>query len=150
MLYSRLTFTSFRDCAYQNIRLDATPMFPDGFHPVLSGLLPDMSASSRPIPRSTTAGVTYYFIDFGISVQPPSDVGVTLVVGCDGLDQEPPELHQDHPYDPFKLDIFIIGNLFRRRFLDVSPVSSVSSSADIPRLSRCSQILTSCPPLLNT
>lgn len=108
-----------RDCSYQNIRMDSAGMFPDGFHPVLSGFLPDLSGPSWPIPRSSTAGVKYYFTDFGISVDFPPHTHERLAVGGDGLDQEPPELHEDYPYDPFKLDIFIIGNLIRRRFLDV-------------------------------
>ena len=50
---------------------------------------------------------------------------IDYVVGEDGRDQEVPELSDDIPYDPFKVDIFIIGNLFRRMFYDVSLSSFV-------------------------
>ncbi|KAI0369568.1 hypothetical protein BV20DRAFT_1053161 [Pilatotrama ljubarskyi] len=40
-----------------------------------------------------------------------SEEGPRLVTGKLGLDRQPPELSDDVPYDPFKLDVFLIGNL---------------------------------------
>ena len=34
-----------------------------------------------------------------------------------GWDRDPPELSATNPYDPFKLDIFIFGNMFKREFV---------------------------------
>lgn len=110
---------------------DPAPLFPDGFHPVFAHYLPDLSGAAYPIPRSSV-DIKYYFIDFGISVYVRPDTYPKLAEGNAGLDREPPELSLPDPYDPFKLDIFILGNLFRRRFVDVrmSSFSTQSPTAD--------------------
>ena len=63
--------------------------------------------------------VKYYFVDYGISSYFPSGSQAKLVVGTEGRDQDVPELSDDVPYDPFKVDIFTIGNVIRRLFCDV-------------------------------
>ncbi|KAI0040980.1 hypothetical protein FA95DRAFT_789254 [Auriscalpium vulgare] len=110
-----------RDCALPNIMMDASAMYPEGFHPIEQGFLPDRSASA-PYHTRLSAGVKYYFVDYGISSEFPldSDPASRLVVGRLGRDQEPPELSNTVPYDPFKLDIFIIGNIFRREYYEAS------------------------------
>ena len=100
--------------------MDADAMYPEGFHPVSLGHRPDYSGLARHISRTAVGGVKYYFIDFGISVHLPGDLRSKLVTGIDGRDRDPPELSDTQPYDPFKLDIFIIGNMFRREFREVS------------------------------
>ncbi|KAJ3004551.1 hypothetical protein NUW54_g4764 [Trametes sanguinea] len=105
-----------RDCAYKNVMMDASALFPQGFHPDMDYKLPDMSAPAPVLSRSV-APVRYYLIDFGISTRLTPDMP-RLVVGRDGLDQEPPELSNTVPYDPFKLDVFLIGNLIRRRIYE--------------------------------
>ncbi|KAI0334855.1 hypothetical protein GY45DRAFT_1242123 [Cubamyces sp. BRFM 1775] len=104
-----------RDCAYKNIMMDASALFPRGFHPVAQTALPD-AVTSAPVLSRSAARVHYYFIDFGISTRfDPKSSSPRLVTGKDGLDQEPPELSKTIPYDPFKLDVFLIGNLVRSR-----------------------------------
>lgn len=95
--------------------MDATPLFPNGFHPVRQRSLPDVSGTA---PRRTRveAPVRYYYIDFGISVRIPPETQPKLATGILGRDRDPPELLSDEPYDPFKLDVFIIGNLLRKEF----------------------------------
>ena len=94
-------------------------MYPKGFHPVISTFLPDMSGAAKKIPRrDARPPVKYYFIDFGISSRIPSD-GPKLVLGRDGIDREVPELSSTVPYDPFKVDIFVLGNLFEALIYDV-------------------------------
>ncbi|KAJ3473918.1 hypothetical protein NLI96_g12754 [Meripilus lineatus] len=103
-----------RDCATMNIMMDAGSMFPNGFHPVhkwcdRSGIeTATYHTRSEHPPR-------YYFTDFGISSYFPPDSN-PLVVGRDGRDSEVPELSWTVPYNPFKTDIFIIGNLFKNEF----------------------------------
>jgi hypothetical protein len=95
-------------------------MFPLGFHPVKDLLLHDVSTPAPIIPRRD-AGVKYYFIDYGISSYfPAGEPQPHRVVGLDGRDQDVPELSNEVPYDPFKVDIFTIGNVFLREFCDVS------------------------------
>lgn len=107
-----------RDCAYKNIMMDASAMFPQGFHPMRELALPDVSGLA-PILHRVDVPVRYYYIDFGISTRFATNQGPTLVLGTQGLDDEVPELSDTIPYDPFKTDIFIVGNLFRQQFLQV-------------------------------
>ncbi|OJT09372.1 hypothetical protein TRAPUB_14154 [Trametes pubescens] len=115
-----------RDCAYKNIMMDASALFPQGFHPVIQSLLPDASGEAYALSRATVP-IRYCFIDFGISSRFAPDASSRLVVGSLGLDREPPELSPTMPYDPFKLDVFLIGNLIRRHFCDVCTAHSISS-----------------------
>lgn len=93
--------------------MDASALYPHGFHPVLTDLLPTADKPTQPLSRFTTP-IKYYYVDFGISVQIPLDSLPKRAVGRDGLDQEVPELSDTVPYDPFKVDIFILGNVFRK------------------------------------
>ena len=99
--------------------MDASPLFPLGFHPVYDKSLPSGQGLSWPLSRAHYP-VKYYFIDYSISVHIPPDVKPKLTVGFLGRDQEPPELSDVTPYDPFKLDIFILGNMFRKELYNVS------------------------------
>jgi len=98
--------------------VDATNMYPLGFHPVRDRFLDDVSTLTTVIPRSEL-GVKYYFVDFGISSYFPSGSQTRLVLGTAGRDQDVPELSDEVPYDPFKVDIFTIGNVFRQLFYEV-------------------------------
>jgi len=106
-----------RDCVMHNFLMDADAMYPEGFHPVKQMYKRDYSGWATYIPRSV-AGVRYYFADFGISTHLPEENPQKLVTGVKGRDQQPPELSETVPYDPFKLDIFIIGNMLRQEFCD--------------------------------
>lgn len=103
--------------------MDASNMYPLGFHPVRDIFLNDVTTVAPIIPRSV-AGVKYYFVDFGISSYFPAGSQERLVLGTAGRDQDVPELSDEVPYDPFKVDIFTIGNVFRQIFRDVSRFSS--------------------------
>ncbi|KAI0057008.1 hypothetical protein BV25DRAFT_1995244 [Artomyces pyxidatus] len=105
-----------RDCSLANLMMDGTAMYPQGHHPIHQSELPDLSADAPFHPR-LFVGVRYYYVDFGISSTTPPGAP-SLVVGTLGRDQEVPELSDDVPYDPFKVDIFTIGNVFRREFDD--------------------------------
>jgi len=97
--------------------MDGDAMYPDGFHPISLRRTPDYSGFAKYKSR-TIAGAKYYYVDFGISVYVPEALRPKLVTGVLGRDQDPPELSDSVPYDPFKLDIFIIGNMFRREFYE--------------------------------
>ncbi|KAI0693495.1 kinase-like domain-containing protein [Cytidiella melzeri] len=108
-----------RDCAYKNIMMDGSSLYPKGFHPVVSNLLPDVRTTAKPYARFTAPQpVKYYFVDFGISESFAVDQTSRLVVGTDGLDADVPELSDDKPYDPFKVDIFILGNFFKQQIFN--------------------------------
>lgn len=105
----------YRDCAFKNILMDANSLYPNGFHPVMLDRLPDNS-DDAPVLSRAQRPVKYYYVDFGISVCIPSDSQNKLVVGTLGRDQDVPELSTTVPYDPFKVDVFIIGNLLLKTF----------------------------------
>jgi len=107
--------------------MDADAMYPEGFHPIRKMYKADYSGYATPISRSE-AGVKYYFIDFGISVHIPEDAYPKLVTGNLGRDQTPPELSKEVPYDPFKLDVYILGNMFKRELTEVR----ITFSAELP------------------
>jgi hypothetical protein len=107
-----------RDCSAPNIMMDATNMYPLGFHPVRDRFLDDVSTRAPVIPRSYVE-VKYYFVDYGISSYFPPGSQRELVLGTAGRDQDVPELSDEVPYDPFKVDIFTIGNVFHQLFHEV-------------------------------
>jgi hypothetical protein len=106
------------DCVMRNLLMDADAMYPEGFHPIKPTFKRDYSGRATYIPRSV-AGVRYYFADFGLSVHIPEEEPQKLVTGDLGRDQDPPELSESVPYDPFKLDMFIIGNMLRQEIHNV-------------------------------
>lgn len=99
--------------------VDASALFPKGFHPVKTIFLPNAQTPATILPRSS-ANLTYYYVDYGISHYFPPGKPRQPIVGTYGRDREVPELSSTVPYDPFKVDIFIIGNMLRHTFHDVS------------------------------
>ena len=68
----------------------------------------------RPLPRRiarSPAGVRYFFVDFGISVQYGSHSERAFVVGRVGLNRSAPEASKTVPYDPFPLDVRLFGDM---------------------------------------
>jgi hypothetical protein len=100
--------------------MDADAMYPEGFHPISLNHTPDYSGLAKYTSRTAVGGVKYYFIGFGISVHIPKNLGEQMVTGIMGRDRDPPELSETKPYDPFKLDVFIIGNMLKREFQEVN------------------------------
>lgn len=102
-----------RDVAETNILMDADVLYPHGFHPAATDKLPDAIRNAWPYTRfSAPSSVRYYFADFGLSVRIPPEAP-RLVTGYIGADRDAPELSDDVPYDPFKVDIYVLGNVFR-------------------------------------
>lgn len=94
--------------------MDASSMYPKGFHPIQRNFL--MNAVDR-APSVHRVGayppVKYYFIDFGLSSRSTPGKPPPLVLGINGADRDVPELSSSVPYDPFKVDIFMLGNVFK-------------------------------------
>ncbi|KAI0363711.1 hypothetical protein BV20DRAFT_1039768 [Pilatotrama ljubarskyi] len=106
-----------RDCAYNNVMMDATALYPRGFHPILTHSLPGANGYAPVLSRSGVR-VKYFFLDFGISTRFSPDDTSRKVLGVDGLEETVPELSNEVPYDPFKTDVYIVGKLFRQVFLE--------------------------------
>ena len=86
--------------------------------------MPAGGKDAKPLRRSDVKGVRYYIIDFGISSYFKDPVAPRLVTGPDGLDNEVPELHREAPYDPFPVDIFILGNMYKKLFVEVGTLGA--------------------------
>lgn len=97
--------------------MDGRPLFPRGHHPVRIDYTPD-AIFDAPFLTRQDHPVRYYFIDFGISSYFKTGEA-PLVTGTKGRDKEPPELSDTLPYDPFPLDIFILGNVYLKEFVQV-------------------------------
>ncbi|KAJ6569181.1 hypothetical protein B0H19DRAFT_1256840 [Mycena capillaripes] len=60
----------------------------------------------------------YYYIDFGLSVRFPSREARRLVSGdCGRLRKHVTEISETVPYDPFKVDIRLVGEMLRSEFM---------------------------------
>ncbi|TDL22598.1 hypothetical protein BD410DRAFT_748340 [Rickenella mellea] len=107
-----------RDCAIQNIMMDAGEMFPNGFHPYAPWLERNGETKAKPLRRNDVS-VKYYFIDFGISSLFTDPDKPRLVSGNDGHDHEPPEftMVSQIRYNPFILDVFILGNVYKKQIV---------------------------------
>lgn len=100
--------------------MDGSEMYPEGFHPIRQHLDPSAKIEVVPMTR-TMAKPKYYIIDFDGAVSFPADMPARFrtSTGKHGADDEVPEMSQNGPYDPFKVDIFQFGNVLKREFLEV-------------------------------
>ncbi|EJD38714.1 hypothetical protein AURDEDRAFT_128716 [Auricularia subglabra TFB-10046 SS5] len=106
-----------RDCTDWNIMQDSTSAFPGlRCHPWHCDMSEDMQKPYTPLPRCMCM-FRYYFIDFGVSSRHDGP-GPHLVTGAVCRDATAPELSETVPYDPFKLDIYLIGNHFLQEYLN--------------------------------
>ncbi|KAG6898507.1 hypothetical protein C0995_009433, partial [Termitomyces sp. Mi166 len=62
--------------------------------------------------RSSARPMQYYFIDFDISKQYLVDEKIETSTGLSGQDRTVPEMLDNKPYDPFKVDVYQLGNAF--------------------------------------
>lgn len=102
--------------------LDAPDMFPKGWHAERQSILPDFSGLVRARRRKFTRGIKYRFIDFGISRAFESYEARKKVIGSACQDKTVPEFQTGEFYDPFKLDIYTLGNVFKKRLIEACPL----------------------------
>ncbi|OCB91920.1 hypothetical protein A7U60_g788 [Sanghuangporus baumii] len=104
-----------RDCSDMNIMFDGAGMYPNGFHASVWNL-DERGIPTYPRRRRDVQSVRYYFTDFGLSSR-FLDGEPHVVTGMSGLDKEVPELQLPlNRYDPFPVDVFILGNVFKNNF----------------------------------
>ncbi|KAG6901292.1 hypothetical protein C0995_014003 [Termitomyces sp. Mi166 len=90
--------------------VDATGLIPGGFHFVKPDTRDGVNRWTEWRERGSIRSLRYYFIDFDLSRQYPTNVDVRDV-GLLGQDQSYPERSATIPYDPFKTDIYQLGNV---------------------------------------
>lgn len=99
--------------------MDASTMYPDSWHHLLVNRSVDIRKKARHYTR-TEMPPRYLLIDFGFSQLSPSMPPREHVLI--GHDKTVPE-HQNPPpegVDPFAVDVYCLGNMIRRIFLEVS------------------------------
>ena len=95
--------------------MDASKMYPDGFHPIQRDILPDYSRVVKPLPRSE-AIPKYYYTGFDVSIFISSDAVKADPTNPQAASSEatpPPELAA------FKVDIAAMGALLEKEIFEV-------------------------------
>ncbi|KAJ7613816.1 hypothetical protein DFH06DRAFT_1274514 [Mycena polygramma] len=113
-----------RDCAANNIIMDGQHLYPEGFHPQYQFVNSDMSARARQRFTRTERPPKYYLIDFGISVHFKPGQHSPFARPIIGADSSVPEFQNGGnliPQDVFRTDIYYLGNLMFREFLEKRP-----------------------------
>lgn len=110
---------AFRDLCALNIMYNAEKVYPKGYHPASVLLTSDVQDFAPRISRTAAGGVRYYVTDFGISTR-FNEGEDRLVKGVACQDDTVPELSNIVPYNPFPVDIYTLGNVFKEDLLDVS------------------------------
>ncbi|TFY60104.1 hypothetical protein EVJ58_g5352 [Rhodofomes roseus] len=110
-----------RDISILNVMMDAIPLYSKGlWHPRAARMTRDFSGVAKHVSR-TERPVRYFYIDFGLSRKYNSADGPPRELPILGGDKSVPEF-QEHGYnvasDPFRTDIYYLGNLFRITFLN--------------------------------
>ncbi|KAJ6625323.1 kinase-like domain-containing protein [Mycena sp. CBHHK59/15] len=116
-----------RDCSGRNIMLDASTMYPDGYHFQYPKLKRDYYSGTAKFYTRTQRPPKYYLIDFGLSrnydtrdpppLEPPIRGGDKTVPEFQFTDDGGPE-----PCDPFPTDIYYLGNMILYDFLEGDPL----------------------------
>lgn len=101
--------------------MDARALLPDGWHPQNWQAYLNGSTLVFNLSRTAVGGVRYYYIDFGISTFRES-----LVTGIHGQERAP-ELSETAMYDPYKLDVYILGKAYSEYIDRVSGVCHAAS-----------------------
>jgi serine/threonine protein kinase len=103
-----------RDCTANNIMLDPSGMYPNGFHPTQINRSQDFTGRAK---RHTRTGrpPRYYLIDFGLSREYASRDAFDEPLS--GGDRSAPEHGHGGQCNPFKTDIYYLGNLVREEFI---------------------------------
>ncbi|RDB27934.1 hypothetical protein Hypma_002169 [Hypsizygus marmoreus] len=101
-----------RDACYFNLMMDASKLIPKGFHYIKpythDGVTFDYKMEWRE--RWAVKPNHYYFIDFGLSSRYPANVKNIKDTGIIGQDKSVPECSLTVPYNPFKMDVYQLGN----------------------------------------
>ena len=98
--------------------MDAKSLVPTGWHFVAPFCEPDGMTRIAPLDRKRHP-VRYYFIGFGNCFHIPRHQRSTPIKGIGGGDCDVPELLNGQAYDPFKLDIYTLGNVIDKHLHEV-------------------------------
>lgn len=118
------------DCCILNIMMDGSELYPEGFHPVVPSLKLNYRDLAPELRRRDVSNVKYLFTDYGVSSRFDDPSAPRLVLGTECQDRTVPELSRTIPYDPFPVDVYTLGNVYREALLEVSTTSLPLSISD--------------------
>jgi hypothetical protein len=103
----------------RNIAIDPREIYPEFFHPMKTMFKRDFNDFARHFTR-TQRPPKYYFTDFGLSRKyDPSEINPREIPILGG-DKEVPEFqNSNEPCDPFPTDVFYLGNMIKKDFIQV-------------------------------
>ncbi|KAF8122885.1 kinase-like domain-containing protein [Boletus edulis] len=127
LVYMHERNVAHRDCAAENILMDGTNLYKDGWHPMSTWLARDGRDNLCLSRKRFEVEIKYYFIDFGLSTQFSPGQRERLVTGELGRIQAP-EQSSGLPYDPFKLDVYYLGHVYQTKIVEVCILYLVTSS----------------------
>jgi hypothetical protein len=96
--------------------MDATQLYPRGYHPGMIWLEPDSKKSAKPLTR-TQKPTKYFYVDFGISQRFESYEARRKTEPIPGGDKSVPEFKDGGdqiPQDPFATDVYYLGHVMQR------------------------------------
>ncbi len=98
--------------------MDASGMYPKGFHPSSNSLDVDAVYDAKYLSRTKAKSVKYFYIDFEMSrlIRSKSDRRMRMQQGPSKL---APEIKNRQTYDPFPADIYYLGSVYGTHLLEV-------------------------------
>ncbi|KAF5366350.1 hypothetical protein D9757_011468 [Collybiopsis confluens] len=106
------------DAKFDNIMMDWSPLYAHAPHPFRTSLRRDWSGPSSPRSR-TLYPVKYYFIDWDLSELHDRSASTPIRVPPGyGGDQSVPEFQRNELCDPFAVDVYCLGNVFRTKLIE--------------------------------
>uniref|UniRef100_A0A8H7Y0M7 Protein kinase domain-containing protein n=1 Tax=Psilocybe cubensis TaxID=181762 RepID=A0A8H7Y0M7_PSICU len=117
----------------EHIMMDAKALVPTGWHFVSHFCEPDGMTRIQPLDRKNHS-VRYYFVGFGscYHISPNKE---PLVTDIGGLDDDVPELFTGKPYDPYKLDVYTLANVFLKElYLVRFPAACSKKSIEVDEI----------------
>ncbi|KII90244.1 hypothetical protein PLICRDRAFT_138811 [Plicaturopsis crispa FD-325 SS-3] len=106
-----------RDIMSLNFMMDATPLYPEPYHPHANNMKRDWSGKMRPYTR-TQRPVKYYYIDFGFSRRYSPGEHLLEMPLRGGVKTVPEFQTGPGPFDPFPTDIWYLGEMIRSEFME--------------------------------
>ncbi|TFK38181.1 hypothetical protein BDQ12DRAFT_684117 [Crucibulum laeve] len=102
-----------RDACWNNLMMDISKVIPDGYHFCFWDKQDGIEHKIKWNERWTVKPVKYFFIDFEFSRRYSAEED-RKIIGLKCQDKTVPELSSSVPYDPFKVDIYHLGNVINK------------------------------------
>lgn len=97
--------------------MGGSDLYKDGWHPMYTWLAHAGRDHLCLSCKRSEAGIKYYFIDFGLSTE--FGFGRERLVTGELGRTKAPEQFSDLSYDPSKLDIYYLGDVYQTKIVDV-------------------------------